>query len=121
MLPIAIFSMIAALVMYSTGVWGEKVSGILMGRHLHFFWFGFVFDTVGTTVMGRIAGVFTFNVHGVTGAAAIMLMLAHALWATMVLAFRKEQILRSFHRYSLAVWGIWLIPFVSGVFLAMIR
>jgi uncharacterized repeat protein (TIGR03987 family) len=121
LLPIAIFSMITALTMYTVGVWGEKLTGILKSRHLSFFWIGFIFDTLGTTVMGRIAGVFTFNLHGITGAAAIVLMLAHAIWASLALGFPKEQVLRGFHRYSLAVWGIWLVPFASGMLLAMIH
>ena len=121
LLPIAIISMITALVMYTSGVWGEKLSGILNKWHLGFFWTGFVFDTIGTTLMGRIAGVFTFNMHGITGAAAIVLMLAHAIWASLALAYKKEKVLRNFHNFSLVVWVIWLIPFVSGLLLAMVR
>jgi uncharacterized repeat protein (TIGR03987 family) len=121
LLPLAIVSMIAALSLYTIGVWGEKITGMLKDWHLGFFWIGFMFDTLGTTVMGRIAGVFQFNVHGITGVAAIALMLAHAIWATIVLRLKQEEVLRSFHRYSLAVWGIWLVPFVSGLVLAMMR
>jgi uncharacterized repeat protein (TIGR03987 family) len=115
LLPIAIFSMISALVMYTSGVWGEKLAGILKNRHLIFFWIGFVFDMVGTTIMAQMAGGFTSNLHGITGAVAIVLMLIHVVWATLALGFRQERVLRNFHRYSLAVWGIWLIPFVSGM------
>lgn len=121
MLPTAIVSMISALTLYTGGVWGEKLAGMLSGKHLGLFWAGLIFDTIGTTIMGRIAGVFTFNVHGITGAAAIVLMMVHAIWASIALGLRQESVLRVFHRYSLAVWVIWLVPFVSGMLLAMMR
>jgi uncharacterized repeat protein (TIGR03987 family) len=121
LLPVAIVSMISALGLYTTGVWTEKISGILKGKHLIFFWFGLVFDTLGTTMMGRIAGVFRFNLHGITGVAAIVLMFAHAIWASLSLGLKKESILQGFHRFSLAVWIIWLVPFASGMLLAMVR
>ncbi len=121
LLVISIVSMFAALGFYTRGVWGEKLAGVLGNKHLLFFWGGLVFDTLGTTIMGRMAGVFTFNLHGVTGAAAIVLMMAHAIWATLALALKQEKVLRSFHRFSLAVWGIWLVPFLSGMFMAMVK
>jgi uncharacterized repeat protein (TIGR03987 family) len=119
LLPIAIVSMISALGLYTLGVWGEKLAGILRNKHLVFFWTGLVFDTLGTTLMGRIAGVFRFNLHGVTGAAAIALMFAHAIWASLALTLKQDGVLRGFHRFSLVVWGLWLIPFASGMILAM--
>jgi uncharacterized repeat protein (TIGR03987 family) len=121
MLPIAIGSMISALTCYSVGVWGEKISGILKNKHLVFFWIGFIFDTVGTTLMGKIAGVFTLNMHGMTGALAIILMLVHAAWASAVLFLKQDTILKTFHRFSLAVWALWLVPFLSGMIMAMGR
>jgi uncharacterized repeat protein (TIGR03987 family) len=121
MLPVAIISIISALALYTIGVWGEKFTGILKSWHLVFFWIGLVFDTLGTTLMGRIAGVFTFNIHAVTGVAAIVLMLGHAVWASLALRLRRRPVLINFHRYSLAVWGIWLVPFVSGMYLAMVH
>jgi len=50
------------------------------------FWLGLVFDTTGTTVMGQIAkqnGGGGSGMHGVTGLLAIVLMLFHAVWATV--------------------------------------
>lgn len=119
MLPVAIVSMLSALTLYTVGVWGEKLAGLLRKSHLLFFWAGFVFDTLGTTLMGRIAGSFTFNFHGVTGLLAIILMASHALWASAVIFMKQDSLRRVFHRFSLAVWAIWLVPFFTGVILAM--
>jgi uncharacterized repeat protein (TIGR03987 family) len=121
LLIISIVSMFTALFCYTQGVWSEKRVGRLSNNHLIFFWTGLVFDTLGTTLMGKIAGVFTLNVHGVTGAAAIILMMGHAIWATTALLMKQEKVLRSFHRFSLAVWALWLVPFLSGMVLAMMR
>ena len=118
-LIVAIVTICFALVCYSIGVWSEKFAGRLKPWHLVFFWIGFVFDTTGTTLMGRIAGSFQLNIHGITGALAILLMVFHAIWATIVLVRKNENAIRNFHKFSLVVWAIWLIPFLTGLFLAM--
>lgn len=119
-----IFSIIfinLALVFYTVGVWGEKIQGQLKVWHLVIFWAGLVCDTTGTTFMSLISGdKFSFNVHGVTGLLAIILMLFHALWATVVLARHNESLKLKFHKFSIFVWVIWLIPFVSGALLRFI-
>jgi uncharacterized repeat protein (TIGR03987 family) len=119
LLPYSIAAMILALTLYSIGVWGEKLVGRLQPWQLYFFWLGFACDTAGTTLMGRIAGRFDLDVHGLTGLAAILLMALHAIWASVALALKQERVITYFHRFSVAVWTLWLIPFFSGVFLAM--
>ena len=57
--------------------------------------------------------------HGLTGVAAIVLMIIHAAWATVVLVPEDERAILNFHKFSVVVWTIWLIPFFSGVFLPM--
>jgi len=50
-----------------------------------------------------------------------MLMIIHAIWATITLVRKNENAIKNFHRFSLTVWIIWLIPFLSGMVLAMTR
>jgi uncharacterized repeat protein (TIGR03987 family) len=114
----AIF-IVLALICYTIGVWSEKLAGWLKAWHLGFFWSGLASDTVGTTLMWETAGKFNLSVHGFTGALAIVLMAVHAIWATLTLVCRQEDALRNFHRFSLLVWSIWLIPFFSGMVMAM--
>lgn len=122
MLPYAIVSITLALVFYSIGVWSEKIQGGLRGWHLGMFWTGFVFDTAGTTMMSEIASTgFILNFHGVTGALAILLMAVHAIWASVVLARNNAAQKKSFHRFSIFVWCVWLIPFLSGAIFGMAR
>ncbi len=117
----AIITISLALVFYTIGVWSEKLAGRLKPWHLALFWVGLVFDTTGTTIMSGMAGRFTFDVHGITGALAIVLMLGHAVWATLVLLRKQEQAIRDFHKFSVVVWLIWLVPFFSGMLGAMAR
>jgi uncharacterized repeat protein (TIGR03987 family) len=121
MLPISIFCMISALACYSVGVWSEKFSGRLKTWHTAFFWIGFIFDTTGTTLMGEMAGKMEFDFHGITGALAIFFMLSHAIWATVVLLQKREQAIQNFHKISIFVWGLWLVPFVTGMVGAMVH
>ena len=121
LLLIAIISMFLALGLYSVGVWSEKIAGWLKPWHLACFVAGFIFDTTGTTIMSKIAGQFQLNMHGITGVAAIFLMLAHALWAWLVLWKKQDALRASFHKFSLAVWTIWLVPFVSGMIMANVH
>ena len=120
MLPYAIAAITSALIFYTVGVWSEKIQKVLKPWHLAVFWTGFVFDTIGTTLMSRIAGeVFQLNLHGITGLLAIAMMLFHAVWASIVLAKNNEKARANFHKFSLVVWIIWLIPYLTGLVMGM--
>ena len=108
-----------ALVFYSIGVWSERIAGRLKPWHLAFFWAGLVCDTWGTGMMFEMAGGMQFDLHGLTGLLAILLMLVHAVWATVVLVRRDQQAIVNFHKFSVFVWLVWLVPYFSPVFFAM--
>ncbi len=122
-LILAIITISLALVFYTVGVWTEHKQKSLKWQNLVFFWLGLVFDTTGTTIMTFISesnGTNGFlSVHGITGALAIVLMIIHAVWATVVLARKNEKAQHTFHRFSIVVWCIWLIPYLLGVFMGM--
>ncbi|MGB2700959.1 MAG: HsmA family protein [Candidatus Phosphoribacter baldrii] len=117
--PRASVIMATALVLYTIGVWSERFAGRLRGWHLVFFWAGLACDTVGTGMMFDYVGGMQFDVHGISGVIAIVLMAVHAVWATVVLRRRDERWLTKFHRFSVVVWAIWLIPYLSPMFVAM--
>lgn len=108
-----------ALVFYSIGVWSERLAGRLKPWHLIFFWLGLVCDTAGTGLMLEMAGGLTSDVHAVTGVLAILLMVVHAIWATLVLLRKDERAIVNFHKFSVVVWAIWLVPYFSGVLMGM--
>lgn len=120
MLVYAIISITLALIFYTIGVWSEKLQGKLKRWHLAIFWIGLVFDTLGTTLMSKIASNgFQLNFHGITGLLAIILMLFHAVWATLVLAKGSEKAKLNFHKLSVVVWFVWLVPYISGAIFGM--
>jgi uncharacterized repeat protein (TIGR03987 family) len=110
-----------ALISYSLGVWSERFSRYLKPWHVRAFWTGFAFDLGGTAGMHLIATQ-PFNLlqpHTLTGQLALWLMLVHAIWATKVVRRGTEESRKGFHRYSVVVWTIWLVPYVGGMLLAM--
>lgn len=117
--PLAGTFITAALVFYSVGVWGERIVGRLKWWNLAFFVLGLACDTIGTGMMLEFAGGLTADVHGVSGVIAILLMFVHAVWALVVLVRGDEAALRSFHRFSIFVWLVWLVPYFSPMFFAL--
>lgn len=112
-----------ALVFYSTGVWSERISRYLRKWHVVAFWTGFMFDVAGTLAMSRLSED-PFNllkIHTLTGQIALWLMLIHAIWATHVVRKGSEITRKQFHRYSLVVWIIWLIPYFGGMIMGMTK
>lgn len=107
-----------ALVFYTIGVFGEARAGSLQKKHLILFWIGLACDTTGTTIMASIArsshGAGS-PLHAITGALAIVLMLFHAVWATFVLLRGDEKSREGFHKLSVGVWLIWLVPYCVGL------
>ena len=108
-----------ALVFYSIGVWSERIAGKLKPWHLLFFFLGLICDTWGTGLMFDFVGGMMFDLHGITGLIAILLMFVHAVWATVVLLKKDEKWIKNFHKFSVTVWLIWLIPYFSPMFLAI--
>ena len=112
-----------ALVFYSVGVWSERIARYLNPWHVIAFWTGFFFDVSGTLAMHHLAkGSFDLRApHTLTGQIALWLMFAHAIWSTHVSRHGSEESRAGFHRYSLFVWLVWLVPYFSGMILGMRR
>lgn len=127
MLATAIVFITLALILYSIGVWAEKLKGVLEKWHVVIFWLGFACDTAGTSLMSILAksnaeesAVTTGqSLHAITGILAIILMLFHAVWASVVIIKQNESSKRSFHKFSLFVWFIWLVPYIIGMVMGM--
>jgi uncharacterized repeat protein (TIGR03987 family) len=110
-----------ALVFYSLGVWSERLARYLKPWHVAAFWTGFFFDVSGTWAMHRMAeGAFDpLEAHTLTGQIALWLMFGHAVWASIVARKGSESTRKGFHRYSLFVWLVWLVPYFGGMYIAM--
>lgn len=122
MLITAIAAITAALVFYTWGVFSERRAHTLKKGSLLLFWLGLICDSTGTYVMSLIAKSSEEAgnpLHAVTGAIAIVLMLAHAVWATFVLFKGSEKSKANFTKFSVVVWAIWLVPYFIGMFMGM--
>ena len=110
-----------ALIFYSLGVWSERIARYLKPWHAVAFWVGFTFDVSGTYAMHLLAtGPFDITEpHTLTGQIALWLMLIHAIWATRVVLKNNEKLRLCFHKFSIVVWLIWLIPYFGGMYLGM--
>lgn len=107
-----------ALAFYTWGVFGERHRGTLDLKHVLLFWAGFACDTTGTLTMSAIASQSAstgISIHAVTGMAAIVLMLVHAVWATVAFRRGSRTALKRFHKFSTVVWLVWLVPYVIGL------
>ncbi len=129
MLPAAIVIITLALVFYTIGVWAERIQKMLKWWHVAFFGLGLAADVTGTLMMSAIAG--ERRAEGIeasglntlmawTGTLAIVLMAVHLIWAIVVLLRRDERALHAFHRFSVIVWAIWLLPYIAGAAGAMV-
>ena len=118
--PVAVIVINLALLFYSIGVWSERLQGRLKIWHTAFFWLGLVCDTWGTGMMFEFVGGMSFDIHGISGLLAIILMFVHAIWATLVLVRKDEKMIVSFHRFSIFVWLVWLIPYFSPMVAGML-
>jgi len=119
--PLAAIIINLALLFYSIGVWSERIQGRLKVWHTVFFWFGLVCDTWGTGMMFDYVGGMSYDIHGLSGVLAIALMFVHAIWATVVLVKKDEKMIANFHKFSIAVWFIWLIPYFSPMVFGMLE
>ena len=118
--PAAVIVINLALLFYSIGVWSERLQGRLKNWHTAFFWLGLVCDTWGTGMMFDFVGGMSFDVHGISGLLAIILMFIHAIWATLVLVRKDEKMIVSFHKFSIFVWLVWLVPYFSPMVIGML-
>ncbi|PKQ30058.1 MAG: TIGR03987 family protein [Actinobacteria bacterium HGW-Actinobacteria-10] len=111
-----------AFLFYSAGVWAERLERNLRATHVVSFWLGLAFDAYGTHLMNlmREAGHQTDLIHGITGVAAFGLMALHAIWASWAISRGSARVRHVFHRYSLTVWLLWLVPYVGGMVAGML-
>lgn len=125
-LVFAIVTITLTLVFYTVGVWSERKSNTQKKWHVITFWIGVIFDTTGTLTMEKTAKTdntaISYNelfIHGITWGLAILLMLLHALWLTWVLYKKDENKKVIFHKFSITVWVIWLIPYIIGMIIGI--
>ncbi len=115
----AVIFITLALIFYTIGVWSERLQGRLKVWHLALFYFGLICDSFGTNYMSQLSDASLVSLHGITGVIALVLMFIHAVWGTIVLIKKNEQTIENFHKFSIFVWCVWLVPYILGMLLGM--
>ncbi len=110
-----------ALVFYSIGVWSERIKKTLKPWHLIFFWLGLIADSLGTAYVKEQVGTVIYNFHTITGILGLLLMFVHTIWATYIIIVNHPKQIANFHKISLFVWLMWLIPYFTGLISGMNR
>jgi uncharacterized repeat protein (TIGR03987 family) len=112
-----------AFVFYTAGVWSERIAGDLRPVHVALFWLGLGCDGFATRLMEQLvaAGDSAGPLHTITGFAAFGLMAIHAIWATVVVRRGDAETRARYHRFSVVVWLIWLVPYFGGMALGISR
>ncbi len=108
-----------ACLFYSIGIWAEFIAKRLKPWHAFAFFLGVLTDSTATALMARHVGAVLLNAHTVVGMIGLGLMVFHLLWAVIVLWRGSAQALARFHRFSLFVWAIWMVAYLSGVYVGI--
>jgi len=114
---VALFTV--ALVLYTTGVWAERLARRLKPWHVVAFFFGVVVDTYATWLTYKSIGAIVITPHSVAGFVSLALMIVHFVWASLVLLRADEKAITNFHKLSVFVWAIWMTSYISGFVLGM--
>jgi uncharacterized repeat protein (TIGR03987 family) len=62
---------------------------------------------------------FELNLHCVTGWIALLMMVFNTLYSTYIFFKGSKKQKQNIKLVSLIIWFIWLVPFVSGMFIGM--
>ncbi len=130
MLVLSIILISLALVFYTIGVWAEHRQKELRWWHVGAFALGFLADFSGTIAMTVIANSgevtrvakdsFLTQAMATTGLVALILMGLHLAWAVITMIRNRPNEKKTFHKFSVIVWAIWLVPYFTGAAAAMI-
>ncbi len=99
------------LVLYTIGVWGEKVQGKLKIWHLVLFCLALGFSILSMTGMKGSALYITLIAN--------ILLIDHSVFAVMTLSGKYKLDFETFHKYSIIFWLFWFVPYCIGVFILL--
>ncbi|MBP9779249.1 TIGR03987 family protein [Candidatus Gracilibacteria bacterium] len=106
-----------ALILYSIGVWKFFASKVLSGRHLFYFWTGFIADCIATAFMAVLARGIVLNPHTIIGFMALFFMFLHAGGATYLLKNKDTLHMKTYSKVSIAAWIFWILSYLTGIFI----
>ena len=115
--PLLLYAVIlftVALVLYTISVWSERLQRHLKTWHLVVFGLGVVADVAATWLTIEFVGAIVFTPHAIFGFTSLCLMALHFIWAVAVYASDRKAGMSQFHRFSLLVWSVWMLSYITG-------
>lgn len=115
--PLLLYAVIlftVALVLYTISVWSERFQRHLKTWHLVVFGLGIVADVAATWLTIEFVGAVVFTPHAIFGFTSLFLMALHFIWAVAVYAGDRKAGMSQFHRFSLLVWSVWMLSYITG-------
>jgi len=110
-----------ALVLYTTGTWLNRRVRRLVPAHLLIFWCGLAADALATKLMGARVETINWDLHTISGYAALGLMALLSAFGTVALLLHRESWLTNFRRLALPAWVFWVASYATGVYLGVQR
>lgn len=117
--PLLLYAVIlftVAFVLYTISVWSERLQSQLKTWHLVVFGIGVFSDAVATWLTIEFVGAVVFTPHAIFGFVSLLLMALHFTWAVVVYAGDRKAGRSQFHRFSLLVWSVWMLSYITGFF-----
>lgn len=119
---VSVISITTALVLYTIAIWRNWRMKLLTTAHLVLLWFGLAADALATRMMGlSIEGPIVWDFHTISGYAGLALMAVLAVVGSWAKWSDRETVLKSFHRFALPVWILWVVSYATGVVIGMQR
>lgn len=118
---VSVISITTALVVYSIAVWSNWRAKVLSVTHIALLWIGLAADALATRMMGLSVEETTWDFHTISGYAGLGLMAILAIVGSWAKITDREDILKSFHKYAVPVWVIWVVSYLTGVVIGIQR
>lgn len=122
----ALGAMILSLVFYTLGVIGERKSKSINKVNIILFWLGFICISIGIYFISGIVqssiestDIATSMLQSLVSMISVFIMLFHCVWGSWALIRNNESQQKIFHKYSLIIWIVWLVPYLISIMLAI--
>lgn len=117
---VALVALLAALVLYSIGVWGAFRAKAVRPKDVNLLFAGFAFDVLATLGMAVQAGGLDLSplpdlLHTVVALLAMLAMLVVAIIGSRALASGDQPTIAAVPRWMLSGWVLWVFVFVCGM------
>ena len=112
-----------ALISYSVYIFHERKTKLATKKVLIFLTAGVFFDIIATICMIAGSSQGAFTLHGIIGYSSLLGMVTDAFftWKIRVKNGIGTPIPASLHKYSLVAYIWWIVAYLTGIVLVMIR